>query len=217
MALIYQAQLVPGKLDLIGPWVLAQPWAVGAQAPFEAVGAYRFDDPTDAVGIEIHLLRSGAGPVIQVPVTYRGAPLAGADGALIGTMQHSVLGQRWVYDGCADPVFVSALSAAILTGGTQAELEVQHDDGLRRREPTTRVIGSGAPSATVPPITSSTVVSDQGATTIQTGALELVLRRDLSVELAQDALPKDNATLTLSGTWPGSDEPVVLATARPQH
>ena len=41
-----------------------------------------------------------------MPVTYRDAPLPGADAWLIGTMDHSVLGKRWVYDGVGDPVYL---------------------------------------------------------------------------------------------------------------
>jgi hypothetical protein len=65
-------------------------------------------------------------------------------------MEHSVLGPRWAYDGCADPVAMRALVAAILTGGHEAELEVDAGAGLERREPTARVAGSGTPPAAVP-------------------------------------------------------------------
>ncbi len=85
---------------------------------------------------------------MQVPTTYRAGPLAGADGALIGTLEHSVLGTRWVYDGCHDPVYVEALATAIATGGTQADLQVQSPDGeMAIREATTRVQGSGTDTA----------------------------------------------------------------------
>lgn len=56
-----------------------------------------------------------------MPLTYRGAPLPGAEPWLVGTMEHSVLGRRWVYDGCGDPVHVAALVATILAGGIQAK------------------------------------------------------------------------------------------------
>ena len=46
--------------------------------------------------------------VVQVPLTFRGAPLEGHEHALIGTATHSTLGERWVYDGVHDPVFVRA-------------------------------------------------------------------------------------------------------------
>ena len=53
------------------------------------------------------LVAVGDGPVYQVPMTYRGMPLDGADAFLIGTTDHSVLGRRWVYDACGDPVFAA--------------------------------------------------------------------------------------------------------------
>src|SRR5689334_22632669 len=104
MALIHRAQLIPTKLELLDTWVRSQRWWAWDNAEIELVGAYRFDDPVVDVGIETHLVGIGGRHTVQVPLTYRGAPLADADSALLGTMQHSVLGQRWVYDACADPV-----------------------------------------------------------------------------------------------------------------
>ncbi len=78
---------------MLGEWVPRQPWIGSADASsLEVVGAYRFDDPAGEVGIETHLVRTADGQVVQVPVTYRGAPTAGAEASLITTMQHSVLG-----------------------------------------------------------------------------------------------------------------------------
>jgi hypothetical protein len=57
-----------------------------------------------------------------VPLTYRGAPLEGAERALIGTMEHGVLGRRWAYDGCHDPVLVAEL-LSLITGRTQAQAQ----------------------------------------------------------------------------------------------
>lgn len=37
-----------------------------------------------------------------MPLCYRGAPCDDGDRWLIGTAAHSVLGKRWVYDGCGD-------------------------------------------------------------------------------------------------------------------
>jgi hypothetical protein len=55
-----------------------------------SVSAYRFDDPAGEVGIETLLVRRGAGPVLQVPLTYRGAPLAGAEDARGGRRRSSL-------------------------------------------------------------------------------------------------------------------------------
>src|SRR6476660_5453621 len=123
MALVYStATLTPSKIALLTRWVAGQPWAAGVDAgSLEAVGAYRFDDPAGEVGIETHLVRTADDRLLQVPVTYRGAPLP--DAPLVGQPEHSVLGTRWVYDACADPVYALTLATTILTGGHEAELE----------------------------------------------------------------------------------------------
>ncbi len=94
-------------------------------AHLDALGSYRFDDPQGEVGIETILLRAVDGQALQVPSSYRSAPLGGSEPALVATAQHSVLGQGWVYDGFADPAYVQELATTILTGGTQANLDVR--------------------------------------------------------------------------------------------
>jgi hypothetical protein len=149
---------------MLGDWVPRQSWLGSADASaLEVVGAYRFDDPAGEVGIETHLVRTADGQVVQVPVTYRGAPMSGAEASLITTMQHSVLGERWVYDACVDPVYVSALATAILTGGTEAELQFAAPS--ERREVTTRVSGSGSPSSAVP-VVGAVTCANEGTTTV---------------------------------------------------
>lgn len=119
MSLIHRTTLAPTKLELLASWLPAQSWyAGGGDSPeLTKAGGFRLDDPEGEVGIEfmVATVESGEGPVsYQVPLTYRGAPLAGADHALIGTTEHGVLGQRWVYDGAHDPVLVSQLFALII-------------------------------------------------------------------------------------------------------
>ena len=105
MAVIHRAEIRPTKLELLGEWLPKLPWYPGEPGAAPAsVGAYRFDDPRGEVGIETLLVRTVGGQVAQVPLTYRGAPLPGGEPSLVGTMEHSVLGRRWVYDGCGDPV-----------------------------------------------------------------------------------------------------------------
>ncbi|HST64162.1 MAG TPA: hypothetical protein VLM05_03145, partial [Mycobacteriales bacterium] len=111
MALLHNAQVTPTKLDALTAWVPGRIWAAGLDASaLSSAGAYRFDDPDGEVGIETLLVRTADGVLLQVPLTYRGAPLDGAEDALVCTMDHSVLGPRWIYDGCADPVGVRALA-----------------------------------------------------------------------------------------------------------
>ena len=50
-----------------------------------------------------------------------------AESFLIGTTMHSALGKRWVYDGCGDVVYLTALAATILHGGREAALDVLTD------------------------------------------------------------------------------------------
>lgn len=66
---------------------------------------------------------AGAEPISYlVPLTYRGAPLDGAEHAFVGTMEHGVLGRRWAYDGCHDPVLVAQLWA-LSEGRSQAQAQ----------------------------------------------------------------------------------------------
>jgi hypothetical protein len=131
-----QATLVPNKLELIRAWLPAQAWFTGDASDLAQVGQFRFVDPAGTVGIQVMLVTSG-GILYQVPLTYRDAPLAGAAGALVGTMEHSVLGTRWTYDALADPVYQAELLRTIVEGDTGAEVSAG-------AAPTTPVHGSGA-------------------------------------------------------------------------
>jgi len=150
MAVLHQAEMRPPKIDLVATWISLQPWGEGLPKP-EAFGSYRFDDPAGEVGIEF-ILASCGDQLVHVPLTYRDAPLAGADAYLVGKTEHSVLGTRYVYDGCADPVLVQALLAAVLSGAEQAELVVE-DNGevVEKRVPQVLAKGGGStPLAEVP-------------------------------------------------------------------
>ena len=215
MAILYRAQLTPSKMELLSAWAPLQPWcgALAGSRTLDAVGAYRFDDPEGEVGIETHLLRSADGQVLQVPVTYRGAPVPGAEAYLIATTQHSVLGERWVYDACGDPTYAEALATAILTGGTQADLDVVTDEGYERRQATTRVAGSGAPGSVVPPVGPVTYWNEGKTTIVRSGDLELTILRVIDVSATADMAE----VCVLTGTWPGQDTPALLASAPGGH
>ena len=135
MALLHQATLQPSKLDLLSGYL-----NVGA---LTQLGSYRFDDPDGQVGIETHLVADSSGAVLHLPLTYRNEPLAGIDEWGVGTIEHSVLGTRWVYNACADPVYAAQLIRAILTGGTQVEQYFESNGERLYREPTATVVGSG--------------------------------------------------------------------------
>lgn len=128
------ATLSPTKLALVAAWLPSQPWFQGDPAGARIVGAYRFVDPDGEVGIETQLVRVGE-TTYHVPLTYRSAPLPDADEFLIGTMDHSVLGKRWVYDATGDPVYTVELARVIREGDNEAD----RSSGPK----TARVEGSG--------------------------------------------------------------------------
>lgn len=184
MALLHQATVTPSKLELVRDWLPTQPWYLGEKgAELTPVAAYRFDDPDGEVGVETLLIAAPDGAVFQVPVTYRGAPLEGGEAALIGTMEHSVLGSRWVYDGLGDPVYLATLTHTVRTGGQQAEVFIEIDGEMLQREPTARVQGSG---------------SQSGASTVDV------------VRYPAAGAASDGDVLT--GTWGDLSEPVLLVT-----
>lgn len=178
MALMHRADLTPGKLDLLTGWLPGRPWYRGPAEPrLHKVSAFRFDDPDGQVGVETILVQAeDGGPVFQTPLTYRSAPLDGAESWLLGTAEHSVLGRRWVYDACGDPVYAATLAAAILTGGNEAEELVEVDGRLTARIPTMSVRGSGTGSD-APEITRIVRVDDGDLTRIVTDAVELTVAR----------------------------------------
>jgi hypothetical protein len=81
------------------------------------------------VGIEALLVTRG-GPVCQVVLTYRAAPLDYVEAQLITTMEHSVLGKRWIYDGQGDPVAIAAYQRALAGLQDQAALEIWDGETL---------------------------------------------------------------------------------------
>ncbi|MFJ1994310.1 maltokinase N-terminal cap-like domain-containing protein [Streptomyces asiaticus] len=145
MSIIHKTTMSPTKLELLTPWLPQQPWYAAARRPPELsrVGGFRLDDPEGEVGIEFMVVRDDAGdrPAwYHVPMTYRAAPLEGAERALIGTTEHGVLGQRWIYDGPYDPVLVAQL-IALLQG--RAEPQAQSESHTPDPSVTAEVTGSG--------------------------------------------------------------------------
>ncbi|HET9060461.1 MAG TPA: hypothetical protein VFN61_11110 [Acidimicrobiales bacterium] len=207
MATLHQATLTPSKLELLSSWVPEQPWWPHDSAcAIDLSVDYRFDDPDGEVGIQTYLLRTELGTVVQVPVTYRDAPLDVAEEHLIGTSMHSVLGKRWLYDGCADPVCVRAFATAILTGGSQAVLEILTPQGPQVREPSAVVRGTG--DEELAPVAPSSPAYDNGDNRAD------IRWADLRLEIGRCVLAPGRALdgdFFLEGTWPGQPEPVRLA------
>ena len=187
MGLVHRATLVPSKQELVAAWAPARPWAEGLEIT-QKLAEYRFDDPTGEVGVETIVFADASGTAVQVPLTYRAAPLAGAEDFLVGTSEHSVLGTRWVYDGCGDPVWATGLATAILTGGTQAQMFLEEDGRRVDIPPRMSVRGSGSPDTDVPVITRVDSVREVGATTVvRAGDVELVVARVVGTAIEADA------------------------------
>jgi hypothetical protein len=186
MALVHRATVDPSKQELVEAWLPTRPWAQGLEIT-KKLGEYRFDDPAGEVGVETIVFATGEGTSVQVPLTYRAAPLEGADDYLVGTSEHSVLGARWVYDGCADPVWAATLAGAILTGGSQAQMYLEEDGRRIDIPPRITVQGSGTPDAEVPVITTVDSVRDDGATTVvRAGDVEIVVARVVGAPIEAD-------------------------------
>ncbi|HET8600847.1 MAG TPA: 1,4-alpha-glucan branching protein GlgB [Segeticoccus sp.] len=131
MAEIHQATITPSKLDLLTDWIAGQRWYAGKgrQPRLRRLWSWRLDDPEGRVGIETVLVAddSGSEPTVyQVPLTYRDTPLEGAEHALLGTTEHSVLGRRWVYDAPHDPVYARQLLALVLGDTVAQSGQVSH-------------------------------------------------------------------------------------------
>jgi hypothetical protein len=171
------------------------------------VAEYRFDDPAGEVGVETILWRTAEGAVLQTPLTYRAAPLEGAEAHLIGTSEHSVLGRRWVYDGCGDPVWAATLTATILTGGRQAQMYFQEKGERVDVPPRMEVRGSGGPGTDLPQVTRVDGVTDEETVTlVRAGALQLAVARVVGSPLEGE--------FTLTGRVGDSGATSVLASLR---
>lgn len=202
MALFHDATISPTKKELIAEWAPTQPWGPPADVPADVIGSYRFDDPEGRVGMEIHLVDAG-GMLLQVPLTYRDEPAAGAQEALIAEMQHSVLGTRWVYDGLRDPRLVVMLAAVAMTGQGEALGMAVYDNRWYIVPTKVRIQGGGWTLERVP-VDGFELESDEAA--------KSVLRNDrfeLTVFRRPASGPRPAIGLTAS--WDGRSDPVVLA------
>jgi len=224
MAIIHNTTMSPGKLELLVAWLPAQPWyrQTGHEPGLAKAGGFRLDDPQGEVGIEFMVVTDGSGhgaTTYQVPLTYRAGALAGADGGLIGTSEHGVLGRRWIYDGVHDPVLLAQLVALI-----QGEAEPQAQSLSKVADPTvtgqpvaegslTRVRSAVAANG---PAGTDLRVETASADDVQTGELTLRINRILQPGDGID-VNRDIGPPCLSATWrlpDGTHVRGVFATAR---
>jgi hypothetical protein len=201
MALFHRATITPTKTEMIASWAPTQAWGPSSDA-LDVVGAFRFDDPDGRVGMETHLVVAD-GVLFQVPLTYRDAPLDGADDALVGNMEHSALGTRWVYDGLRDPAYVVMLAGVSMTGQGEALGLVLYEDRWYIAPSPVRIQGGGWTDERVAVDRFEAERDDLSGTTLRNDRFRLdVFRRPT-------ARPRPAIGLTASG---GSlAEPVVLA------
>lgn len=205
MALFHVATITPTKGDLIADWTPTQPWGPPADVPIEVIGSYRFDDPDGRVGMETHLVKAGDA-VLQVPLTYRDAPLDGADDAFIVEMQHSVLGTRWVYDGLGDPQFIVMLAAVAMTGQGEALGMALHDGRWYVSPSKVRIQGGGWSQMRVAVDGFEITHHDGTSAVLRNDRFELVVHRR--------PVPGPRPAIGLTATWDGQSNPVVLAEVR---
>src|SRR3954454_15303945 len=198
MGLVHAATLSPSKRELVEAWLPTRPWAQD-RVIADKVAEYRLDDPAGEVGIETILWRTEDAELLQTPLTYRSAPLEGGERFLISTAEHSVLGRRWVYDACGDPVWVATLVEAIVTGGRQSQMVIEIDGAMVDVPPRMEVSGSGTAGASVPAFATIDSVSDGPVTQIVAGPVTLALARVVGS-------PVDGSA-TLTGTV--GDDPTV--------
>jgi hypothetical protein len=180
MAIIHRATISPTKLELLEDWLGGD---LAGPSELRQVGSYRFDDPDGEVGVEALLVTRG-GPVRHVVLTYRAWPLDSADDHLITTMEHSVLGKRWVFDGQSDPVAIAAYQRALAGQEEQAALEIWEGDTLVDTRRPTVELSVGNPAA-----------SPDG----------------LDVHLATEVAPASTAGPTLFARWDGGEGVVAWA------
>lgn len=203
MAVIHHTTLKPTKLELLTRWLPSRPWYRGAPGEPELAkaGGFRLDDPQGEVGIEFMVVTdiSGTHPAAYlVPLTYRGAPLDGAEHALVGTMQHGVLGRRWAYDGCCDPVLV-ALLPALIEGRVQAQAQSTSDT------PDPDVTRSYAGDGPAPADFRATAEDDEGTELRSPQGAVLRLNRVLHPTPGDTLLLPPDAVGHVGGPWQTPD------------
>ena len=204
MAIFHRATIKPTKEEVLAAWTPAQPWGPPSGASLDVIGSYRFDDPGGRVGMETFLFRV-EDELFHVALTYRDEPLEGGDAALVTEMSHSVLGNRWVYDGLRDPVYVVMLAGVTMTGQGEALGMVEHEGRWYVAPSTVRIRGGGWAHERVP--------VDRFELASAPGEAAARLRNDrFELTFFHRPQPGSSPGMQLTATWPGQDERVVLAT-----
>jgi hypothetical protein len=223
MAIIHSATLSPEKLELLTSWLPDQPWYLetGRVPELTEAGGFRLDDPQGEVGIEFMLVNDGSGEraaTYQVPMTYRAQALAGADGALIGTAEHGVLGHRWIYDAAHDPVLTAPLVALI-----QGDAEPQAQNVSNTADPT--VISQPVTDGSLTALESVVMANEPSGTDLQVQTVnaegmrsgQLIVRINRILQPGGAVPASASGQPCLSATWQlpdGTDVRGIIATAQ---
>ncbi|GHF58105.1 hypothetical protein GCM10010218_44430 [Streptomyces mashuensis] len=197
MAVIHRTTLVPTKGELLTSWLPSRPWYRGGSAApqLSTAGGFRLDDPEGEVGMEFIVTADATTDTTYfAPLTYRGAPLEGVDHALVGTLEHGVLGKRWVYDGCHDPVLTAQL-VALIEGRARAQAQSISDTP---DEDVTRSFTGPAPAL-------FTEVTDGTESTDLTTPQGLVLRLHRVLRPGPEQPLPEGATGHVAGSWTQPD------------
>ncbi|MCC3298235.1 1,4-alpha-glucan branching protein GlgB [Arthrobacter caoxuetaonis] len=106
-------ETIPTLPELLTAWLPRQRWfpAKGRDVTLKRVGGIELEDPEGLVELHVHFVAVESGrrvDVISVPITMRSEPEPELETALLGPVEQAGAGRQWLYDGTADPVFVTA-------------------------------------------------------------------------------------------------------------
>ncbi len=205
MGLFHRATITPSKAEVVEQWLAGEPWAPTSGDQLVVVGSFRFDDPNNRVGMEVHLVEVD-GTLLQVPLTYRDEPEPAAADAFICEMEHSELGTRWVYEGLGDDRFVTMLAAVSMTGQGEALGMVLNDDRWYIAPAAVRIEGGGWGQERVP--VDRFELESETDTTLVFGndSFEMIVHRS--------PVEGPRPDIGLTATWDGRQNPVVLSEIR---
>lgn len=203
MAIFHVATNVPPKLDIIAKWIVDQPWGPGPGEALELVGSFHVEDPDGEVGMQVHLVQA-SGEIYQVPLTYRAVWSPQMEAAFMSTMEHSVLGTRFVYDGMGDERFVSVFAGVAACGYGQTLGFAQHNGRWEAWPETTTIQGHGR--------VAGRVLVD-GFEPIASAGTDRVVLRNEQIELTvyRRLVARGTPSIGTTAILPGQPAPVALA------